>query len=72
MKTASKKFNANALPIEQLYAIYGGNDGDPECDPVRCDAYDAGLWVGEGLIFLGKVVGIWKLGRGLGKGLKNS
>lgn len=47
MKTANENFEAFVLPLDQLYSISGGNDGGGECDPVKCDAYDAGRWFGE-------------------------
>lgn len=47
MKTRQKKLEAVVLSRDQLYLISGGNDG--ECDPIRCEAYDAGLWVGEAI-----------------------
>ncbi|HKK75428.1 MAG TPA: hypothetical protein VJ953_10170 [Saprospiraceae bacterium] len=65
MKTSNENFEAFVLPIDQLYAISGGNDG--ECDPIECDAYDAGLWVGEGIKVLGGLIGSWKAFKSLKK-----
>lgn len=59
MKTSNENFEACVLPLDQLYLITGGNDGEEDCDPGKCDAYDAGRWFGEfitiGLRFLGAV-----------------
>lgn len=58
MKTVHGNFEPKIIPLEQLYLIYGGNDGDDDCDPDKCDAYDAGRWFGEFITIGLKVLSI--------------
>lgn len=67
MKTVHGNFEPKIIPLEQLYLIYGGNDGDDDCDPVRCEAYDLGIWVGEGLKVVGALLSFGKAFKSLKK-----
>jgi len=63
MKTNSKQWEAQVLPTEQLYRISGGNDGT--CDPTACYVYDAGIWVGEAIDVMIKILGFIRIGRSI-------